>query len=663
MARKNENRIMCNEQITNSSLAEIMFNIGDLDTHESLEIMDDLLKSEEKLISFNTINQDGSDTDNEEFLNPLSQFVAYGLDRFDILVISRLWHNYLHGDCMLEVSELLKRIYVNPINAYANINKIRKLIYKGMIIDASNEKDNHPFLAMVKIEKDDNFYRSDIKLSQSFVDYITGKAQEFQCYDESPFYSNNEYLSAWINLWKAAYALYLNAKTTTVCEPDMYYLEHQLVKQMLSIMENKEGLTTINLFYKEFRDHFNLTINDILLLTMVIYLDADNIKETIQKIQNGFLENRYKMHSADIANIESSQLILHDIVRIASYSPEDERFTEYRQLCLSPWVKPVIHGTSCISRNNHLNRDELLLANVLQEVQYFDLVIPKFCFNDLIVEPKLEHSLQQIISLKHYKTKNLLSKWGVDGFEKGINSRGYSILLYGAPGTGKTLAAEVVAFEMGKKIIKTDSNHILSKWFSQAEKNAKAVFQKYYWLCHSMQNPPILLFNEADQILNSRMNYETCGTDKTWNAIQNIILESLENPQGMIIATTNLLGNFDEAYSRRFDMILEFKRPEYHERVRIWRARLPYNLPGVDKLDINLLAEYALSGGQISKVIRNACLYLASLPRKNKITTAILVTCCQDEVSNSFDHSHKPKRNIGFHLVNHILQKQEEEHE
>jgi SpoVK/Ycf46/Vps4 family AAA+-type ATPase len=170
-----------------------------------------------------------------------------------------------------------------------------------------------------------------------------------------------------------------------------------------------------------------------------------------------------------------------------------------------------------------------------------------------------------------------------------------------------------------------------------------------YELCDKMQNPPILLFNEADQLLNKRSADTGQGTDKAWNALQNIFLEALEQPKGIIIATTNLISCMDTAYSRRFDIILEFPPPGEAERHSIWKVRRPGKLPGLATLDISRLAHYDLTGGQITKVIRNACLHLASgVSKSKKITTELLVSFCEQEKKQSFETRQNKPATIGF---------------
>ena len=92
------------------------------------------------------------------------------------------------------------------------------------------------------------------------------------------------------------------------------------------------------------------------------------------------------------------------------------------------------------------------------------------------------------------------------------------------------------------------------------------------------------------------------------NAIQNIFLEELEDFPGIIILTTNLVDNIDDAYFRRFDVKLEFHRPDYECRLKLWKLHLPESIPGAAEIDCEYMARaFDLSGGQISLVVRNAC--------------------------------------------------------
>lgn len=175
-----------------------------------------------------------------------------------------------------------------------------------------------------------------------------------------------------------------------------------------------------------------------------------------------------------------------------------------------------------------------------------------------------------------------------------------NILLYGAPGTGKTETVLQLARQSGREILKVEISQTKSMWFGESEKLIKKVFTDYAKYAEQCTLSPILLFNEADAILGKR--HEMNGSvSQTQNTIQNILLEELENFQGIFMATTNLAHNLDLAFERRFLFKVEFQLPDSAVRSQIWRSKLPH----LSIEDAELLAEkFDLSGGQIENVAR-----------------------------------------------------------
>ncbi len=178
---------------------------------------------------------------------------------------------------------------------------------------------------------------------------------------------------------------------------------------------------------------------------------------------------------------------------------------------------------------------------------------------------------------------------------------GLSILLYGAPGTGKTESVYQIARFTGRDIHQVIISNTKSKWYGDSEKLIKQVFDKYRNLVEMKEITPILLFNEADGIFGMRKERHQFSVDQTEHAIQNIILQEMEDLRGILIATTNMVGNLDQAFERRFLYKICFEKPSPSARYQIWRERFP----GLDENHIRSLSEmFELSGGQIDNVAR-----------------------------------------------------------
>ena len=179
--------------------------------------------------------------------------------------------------------------------------------------------------------------------------------------------------------------------------------------------------------------------------------------------------------------------------------------------------------------------------------------------------------------------------------------QGFACLFYGGPGTGKTETAYQIARSTGRDIMIVDVPQIKSKWVGDSEKNVKALFSRYRSLVKKMPLTPILLFNEADALLGTRMNGAQSAVDKMENTIQNIILQEMEDLDGILIATTNLTCNLDPAFARRFLYKVKFDKPSFEARQHIWHEMIPEL---TDKETISLAKSYEFSGGQIENIAR-----------------------------------------------------------
>lgn len=214
-----------------------------------------------------------------------------------------------------------------------------------------------------------------------------------------------------------------------------------------------------------------------------------------------------------------------------------------------------------------------------------------------------------------------------------------NILLYGAPGTGKTESVLQLAKATGREIIKVEISQMKSMWFGESEKIIKKVFTDYVQYCTQTAKTPILLFNEADAILSTRSTQSTGNTRQTENAIQNILLEELENFKGIFIATTNLVHNLDKAFERRFLFKIEFKKPTIESRCRIWMDKLPM-LKEKDALE--LAENFDLSGGQIENIVRK-CEIDHILHGEEPGLETLLRFCGEENISGS-----RTTNRIGF---------------
>ena len=184
--------------------------------------------------------------------------------------------------------------------------------------------------------------------------------------------------------------------------------------------------------------------------------------------------------------------------------------------------------------------------------------------------------------------------------EQGMR-KGFACLFYGGPGTGKTETVLQIARQTGRDLMQVNIAGMRDKYVGETEKNIKAVFSRYRDLCRNADVMPILFFNEADALFNKRSQNTERSVDKMENAMQNIILQELEDLDGILIATTNLTSNLDSAFERRFLFKIEFHKPTTEVKAQIWQSMMK-DLSRDDALQ--LASHFDFSGGQIENIAR-----------------------------------------------------------
>lgn len=210
--------------------------------------------------------------------------------------------------------------------------------------------------------------------------------------------------------------------------------------------------------------------------------------------------------------------------------------------------------------------------------------------------------------------------------EAGLRT-GFCCLFYGAPGTGKTETVLQMARHTGREIIRVDLSSQKSMWVGESEKNIERIFADYREKLSQSELAPILLFNEADAIFSKRHVGVNSEVEQMANTMQNILLQNMENFEGILIATTNLADNFDPAFHRRFLYRIEFKSPSAEVRKQIWRSMLP----DMDESNIKAMAErFSISGGQIENAVRK--MMIESILKGRPLSTDEIFAICEQEV-------------------------------
>ncbi len=253
----------------------------------------------------------------------------------------------------------------------------------------------------------------------------------------------------------------------------------------------------------------------------------------------------------------------------------------------------------------------------------YHLVQPRFALDDVVMAPKTKEAIEDaLVELRH---KGLIfQRWGMRKVLR--KNKGISLLFAGPPGTGKTMTAEAIARALKKPLMIVNYAQLENMWVGETEKNIEAVFEE------AERRDAVLFFDEADAVFHRRGM-----TIAPWtNRDVNVLLNQVENSPGVCILATNLARVMDRALDRRIDIAVEFEMPSLEMRKAIWRKLVPKEAPLGDDVDLDALAKkYALSGGAILNVVRQAMRNALKRGKRHRITMADFVGAAEREMRKS----------------------------
>ena len=227
---------------------------------------------------------------------------------------------------------------------------------------------------------------------------------------------------------------------------------------------------------------------------------------------------------------------------------------------------------------------------------------PRHCWSDLILPDDTMAQLRELCD-REMQRERVLGEWGFD--QKLSLGKGNAALFSGTPGTGKTMAAEVIANELGLDLYKIDLSRIVNKYIGETEKNLDRIFSA------AEDANAILFFDEADALFGKRTDVRDAH-DRYANIEVSYLLQKMEEYDGLAILATNLRDNMDEAFMRRLAFSIYFPFPDDVQRLRIWHAIWPTNTPLSGEVNLDFMAnEVKVSGGSIKNIALSAA-YLAA---------------------------------------------------
>lgn len=246
--------------------------------------------------------------------------------------------------------------------------------------------------------------------------------------------------------------------------------------------------------------------------------------------------------------------------------------------------------------NNSNNQEQLSKENNKQDANLFNAYVPKWNFDNVYIKKEARENILTALNMIKFKDK-LFNEWNL----KGNKDAGRSACLnfWGKPGTGKSMAAEAIASYLDKKLLIVNYAELESKYVGETPKNIKKIFEK------AKEENAVIVFDEADSFLGKRLTNVTQSADYGVNVTRSVMLIELENFDGIVVFTTNLLNNYDDAFKRRILANIEFELPDEEGRKSIWDTHLPKEMPRNDDVTIETLANKFdnISGADIKDIV------------------------------------------------------------
>ncbi|HFP7728853.1 TPA: AAA family ATPase, partial [Campylobacter jejuni] len=460
----------------------------------------------------------------------------------EALILRELCRNYVVSISSINAFTLLSTIFGNDKYLYLDaLEDLKKLIERGFVNQNSsffksleNNKTQTLTLALLQSELSLSEYflefleakpRLNFEKQEAYADYLEYLKDEFariQLYERLSFIQKSAYNSEIKNQIK----LYEKHIKERLKKSKFYNVLADIFKEYN--LEHKEQIIFLALLKEEYalsnESSISREMNSLLSLISENDLERHKNKKLLQ--ENAPLLNliEYDEYLNAFGDISKSFFIIDEILqRIINFEPKQSK--------------------------------KIKIESVLKDQDIFELIEPSTDINDIIMPENTKELLENILKQQDKKVLERLHSWGIKS-NKNIEAK---IIFYGPAGTGKTMSALAMAKSMKKSVLSFDCSKILSKWVGESEQNVRKIFDTYKNIVQTCKQSPILLLNEADQFLSTRVDGSS-GSDKMHNQMQNIFLEQIERFSGVIIATTNFLESLDSAFSRRFDYKIEFKK-------------------------------------------------------------------------------------------------------
>lgn len=312
-------------------------------------------------------------------------------------------------------------------------------------------------------------------------------------------------------------------------------------------------------------------------------------------------EERFKIWSTELLKLKTSKSInTHEMANKFIFTPKQIKDTAMQANLKSLWGNGSQINENMICDAAHDQVTDKLSGKAT-------IIKKKHTWDDLVLPADQKELIKRACDQIKYK-HIVYDKWGMNS--KVLYGRGLSMLFTGPPGTGKTMAAQVVANELGLEIYKVDLSKVVSKYIGESEKNLGEIFDS------ARKSNVILLFDEFDALSGKRTEVKD-SHDKNANLETSYLLQKMEEYDGITVMTTNFLENIDKALFRRISYVVNFTFPDASLRKEIWIKMYPKETPLSKDIDFDFLAHnFEIAGGNIKNAVISSTFMAASEAKK-----------------------------------------------
>ncbi len=332
--------------------------------------------------------------------------------------------------------------------------------------------------------------------------------------------------------------------------------------------------------------------------------------QEIEKVSRIINRTNYSLRlngiSEGIVN-DSKVLLDEEIITPYILSPLTELVERCPETKYVPKIKEIIvnlQGQSSLNSHTSKNLSSETEKEKLDTKNVFEVREPLWNLDEVYLPSSTKEQIHSALNIiKHYDT--LVNEWGLSKTLK--KGKGAVLNFYGPPGTGKSITAEAIAKYLSKKILLVNYADLESKYVGDTPKNIKKAFNQ------AVVENAVLVFDEADSFLGKRLTNLTQAADYGVNVTRSTMFMEIEQFPGVLIFTTNLIQNYDQAFMRRILANVFFDFPDIVGRKKIWQIHLPDNFPLDKNVSIDLLSsQYEdLTGADIKDaIVTSACMAL-----------------------------------------------------